>query len=139
MLRSRRRLSDLASIRRFGRSATVRTDLLNAQSAELSALVQAEIARTAWSPDRVETCSIPIHDDQSAAVVVAAIGELVQFDYTGSSPWSSKQLIGSYAHHISADAWTVDLHAYPAIVVTQWDLAQWDLDTWSLGGDLATV
>ena len=127
--------SDPASIRRFGRSSSVRTDLLNASSGELAGLVQAEIARTAWSPDRVEACSIPV-SSESAELVSVAIRDLVQFNYTGSSPWSSMQLIGSYAHHITPDAWTIDLRAFPAIVTTQWDNAQWDIDTWTLGANL---
>ena len=130
---------DFPSTRRFGRASSVRTDLLNADHAELRALVQAELARTAWSPDRVDSCAVPIHDDESAALVCVAIGDLVDFAYTGSSPWSARQLVGSYAHHITPDEWTVELRAYPAIVSTQWDDAQWDVDTWTLGADLATV
>ena len=130
--------TDADSVRRFGRSASVRTDLLNSDPAELRALVQAEIARTAWSPDRVDSCSIPIHDDATARLATVAIGDLIDFAYTGSAPWTARQLVGSYAHHISPDEWTVDIRAYPAIVVTQWDTAEWDIDTWSLGGDLAT-
>jgi hypothetical protein len=125
--------SDAESIRRFGRSSSVRTDLLNSSSSDLSALVGAELARTAWQPERVDTCSIPVHDAASAALVTVALGDLVDFAYSGSSPWASRQLVGSYGHHITPDEWTVDLKAYPAIVGTQWDRAAWDVGTWSLG------
>jgi hypothetical protein len=128
--------SDTESIRRFGRSASVRTDLLNAQVDELRALVEAELARTAWSPERVDTCSIPIHDDASAALVTVQLGELVDFAYSGSAPWSSRQLVGSYAHHVTPGEWTVDLKAFPAITTTQWGEAAWDVDAWSLGAIL---
>jgi hypothetical protein len=124
---------DAESVRRFGRSSSVRTDLLNAAQGDLSALVEATAARTGWSPERVESCSIPIHDAASAALVTVQLADLVAFDYTGSSPWSALQLIGSYAHHITPDEWTIDLKAYPAIVTTQWDNATWDAGTWSLG------
>lgn len=128
---------DDGSVRRFGRSSSVRTDLLNADHGQLIALVQAEIARTAWSPDRVDTCTVPVHDDASADLVLVQIGDLIDFAYTGSSPWSARQLVGSYAHHITPDGWTIDLRAFPAIVETQWDNAEWDVDTWTLGADLA--
>jgi hypothetical protein len=130
--------SDPESVRRYGRSASVRTDLLNADVSELVALVEASLARSAWSPERVDSCSIPVHDDQSAGIVAVQLGELADFSYTGSSPWSARQIVGSYAHHITPDAWTVELKSYPAIVTTQWDTTQWDVGTWSLGaGDLA--
>lgn len=125
--------SDADSIRRFGRKASVRTDLLNADPDALTALVEAELARTAWSPERVDSCSIPLHDDASAALVLVAIGDLIDFTYTGSSPWASRQLVGSYAHHITPDSWDIEIKAYPAIIETQWDAAQWDVDSWSIG------
>jgi hypothetical protein len=128
---------DPESVRRYGRGASVRSDLLNADHGELIALVEAEIARTAWSPERVDACAVPIHDDESAALVTVQIGDLVDFAYSGSSAWSDRQIVGSYAHHITPDEWTIDLRAYPAIVETQWDGAAWDVDTWSLGAILA--
>ena len=39
--------------------------------------MEAEIAREAWSPDRVDSRPVPIHDDASVALVTVAIGELV--------------------------------------------------------------
>ena len=130
--------SDPVSVGRFGRASSVRTDLLNADHDELRALVAAEIARTAWLPERVDQCTVPIVDETSAAIVTVQIGDLIDFGYTGSSPWSSRQLVGSYAHHIAPDSWTVDLKAYPAIVAPEWDSAAWDVDTWSLGAVLPT-
>ena len=127
---------DPVSVRRFGRHSSVKTDLLNADLDQLRALVSAEIARTSWSPERVDGCSIPIHDDASAAAVVTQVGDLVAFTYSGSAPWANRQLVGGYSHHISPDEWTVDLRAYPAIEATPWDEAAWDSDTWSLGADL---
>lgn len=124
---------DAESVRRFGRKASVRTDLLNADQGELRALVDAEIARTGWQPERVESCTIPVHDDASAALVAVQLRELVDFSYTGSAPWSARQLVGSYAHHITPDEWSIELKCYPAIVESQWDVAAWDVDTWSLG------
>ena len=129
--------SDTDSIRRFGRSASVRTDLLNSDGDELAALVDATLARSAWSPERVDACSIPVHDDGSAALVVVQLRELVDFAYSGSAPWQARQLVGSYAHHITPDEWTIDIKCYPAIVSTQWDRAEWDVDNWSLGAILA--
>ena len=73
-----------------------------------------------------------MHDDASAALVLAQIDELVEFAYSGSSPWTSRQLVGSYAHHISPDGWSIDLKAYPAIIATEWDSALWDIDTWTM-------
>jgi hypothetical protein len=122
------------SIRRYGRAASVRTDLLNSDQSQLGALVAAELARTAWAPERVDSCSVPVHDDQSAIAVLAELGDLVQFDYSGSAPWSSLQLVGGYGHHITPDEWTVELNAYPAMVASLWDYSCWDVDEWSLGG-----
>ena len=87
----------------------------------------------------MDSCLVPIHDDASAGLATVGIGDLVDFAYTGSSPWTARQLAGSYADHIAPDAWTVDLKAYPAIVTTRWDLSLWDVDTWTLGADLSTV
>lgn len=125
--------SDAASIKRFGRRSSIRTDLLNSDSGQLAALVQAELARTAWAPERVDNCTITVHDDPSAALVVVQVLDLVAFAYSGAAPWSSRQLVGGYAHHITPDEWTVDIRAYPAIEATQWDVAKWDQGTWSLG------
>ena len=124
---------DPVSVRRFGRHSSVRTDLLNADRDQLRALVDSQIARTSWSPERVDGCEIPVHDDQSAAAAAVQVGDLVAFSYTGSAPWSNRQLVGGYAHHISPDGWTVTLRCYPAIEATQWDGAEWDVGTWSLG------
>ena len=129
---------DPVSVRRYGRHASVKSDLLHADVDQLRALVSAEIARTAWSPERVDGCSIPIHDDASAAAVVTQVGDLVAFTYSGSAPWANRQLVGGYSHHISPDEWTVEIRAYPAIEATPWDVAAWDIDTWSLGADLPT-
>ena len=68
-----------------------------------------------------------------AALVLVAIGDLIDFTYTGSSPWASRQLVGSYAHHITPDSWDIEIKAYPAIIETQWDAATWDVDWWSIG------
>ena len=125
---------DRGSVSRFGRSASVRTDLLNTDLAQLSALVTASLKRTAWAPERVDNCSVPVHDDASAALVLAAIGELVDFAYTGAAPWSSRQLVGGYAHHVTPDSWAINLRCYPALVASQWDISRWDVNAWSLGG-----
>ena len=111
----------------------MRTDLLNSDIDQLRALVDEEVARTSWSPERVDGCTITIGDDASAAAVVSQVGDLVAFTYTGSAPWSNEQLLGGYAHHVTPDEWTVELRAYPAIVATRWDAATWDIDSWSLG------
>ena len=124
---------DPASVRRFGRHASVRTDLLNADRDQLRALVDSQIAWTSWSPERVDGCEVPVHDDQSAAAAAVQVGDLVAFSYTGSAPWANRQLVGGYAHHISPDGWTVTLRCYPAIEATQWDTGLWDVATWSLG------
>ena len=111
----------------------MKTDLLNSDQGELDALVEAELARTAWAPERVDGCSIIVHDDESAELVLAQIGELVDFAYTGSAPWSSRQVLGSYSHHITPDSWTIDLHAYPALLASEWDVSAWDVGAWTLG------
>ena len=130
--------TDSASVRRFGRGASVRTDLLNADATELANLVNEEIARTAWAPERVDNCEIAVGDDASAALVLAQIGELVDLAYTGSAPWTARQLIGSYAHHVSPDGWTIDLKCFPATIGSKWDVAAWDVDSWAyLGPTLA--
>ena len=46
--------SDPESIRRHGRCASVRTDLLNTDQSELESLVDEELARSAWSPERAD-------------------------------------------------------------------------------------
>ena len=125
--------TDPESVRRFGRHSSVRTDLLNSDLDQLRALVDEEIARTAWSPERVDGCSITVADDASAAAAILEVGDLISFAYSGSAPWSNRQLLGGYAHHITPEEWTVDLRAYPAVIASQWDAATFDTDTWSLG------
>ena len=101
--------------------------------------MEAEIAGKRGALTRVDSCSVPIHDNASAGLATVAIGDLVDFAYTGSCPWTARQPIVELAHHIAPDDWTLDLKAYPAIVTTQWDLSLWDVDTWTLGADLSTV
>ena len=125
--------SDKASIKRFGRRSSVRTDLLNADLDQLRALVEEELIRTAWAPERVDSCSITVAGDESAAAVTLEVGDLLEFTYSGSAPWESSQLLGGYAHHITPDEWTIDIRAYPAVIANRWDEAMWDSDTWSLG------
>ena len=125
--------SDAGSVSRFGRNASVRTDLLNSDVDQLAGLVEAELARTARAPERVDPCSVPVHDDESAEVVLVAIGDLVAFDYTGSAPWSNLQLVGGYVHSVTPEAWSITLRCYPAMVAYQWDVALWDVAQWSLG------
>jgi hypothetical protein len=128
--RLRSTLAEADSIHHYGRCASVRTDLLNALGADLDALVHSELARTAWGSEVVEAVGFTIHDDASAELVLAQIGELVQFDYTGADPWSALQVIGRYSHHISADAWTIELGAYRPIIESVWGVAQWGISTW---------
>jgi hypothetical protein len=124
-------LSEPQSVRRYGRLSSVRTDLLNAQQAELDALVRSECSRSAWAVEAVESCEITVGDDPSAELVLAQIGDLVEFTYTGADPWHSQQIIGRYAHHISPDAWTIDLGAYPPIVGALWGVGRWGVSAWA--------
>jgi hypothetical protein len=124
-------LSEPGSMHRYGRQASVRTDLLNATEPELDALVRSELSRTAWDAEAVEACEITVADDASAELVLAQIGELVEFTYSGADPWQALQVIGRYAHHVSADSWTIELGAYPPIVGALWGVGRWGVSTWA--------
>lgn len=124
--------SDAASIKRFGRRSSIRTDLLNSDSGQLAALVQAELARTAGA-----RASRQLHDYRSRRPERGPRGR------AGARP-RGVRLLGRGALVESAtrgrvrapynpDEWTVDIRAYPAIEATQWDVAKWDQGTWSLG------
>jgi hypothetical protein len=123
--------SNADSIHAHGRMASVRTDVLNARVDELDELVRAELARTAWPDDAVDGCEIPVHDHASAELVLAQLGDLCTFQYSGSDPWSSYQVVGSIAHHIAPDAWTIDLKAFAPEIGSLWGVAKWGISAWS--------
>jgi hypothetical protein len=123
--------SEPGSMHHYGRNSSVRTDLLNATAPELDELVHATLTRTAWAGECVEAVSFVVHDDASAELVLADIGELVEFTYTGADPWSSLQIIGRYSHHISPDEWTIDLGAYPPAVGALWGIGRWGVSAWA--------
>jgi hypothetical protein len=118
-------------VRRFGRSASVRTDVLNVRQVELDALVTGELKRTANPAEGIDNCEVPVHDDATAELVLVQIGELVDVSYTGSAPWAGPYLVGGYAHHISPDEWTVHLKAYPATISATWGRAVWGVSEWA--------
>jgi hypothetical protein len=124
-------LSEPGSMHRYGRLASVRTDLLNANGIELDELVRSELSRTAWDAEAVESCEITVADAASAELVLAAIGELAEFDYTGADPWHSVQVLGNVAHHVSADEWRVALGAYPPTVGALWGVGRWGVSAWA--------
>jgi hypothetical protein len=119
------------SVHRYGRLSSVRSDLLNSVQEELDDLVKSELSRTAWAIEAVESCEVTVGDDASAALVLAQIGELVDFTYTGADPWQAQQLIGKIGHHVSADAWTIELGAYPPIVGALWGVGRWGVSAWA--------
>jgi hypothetical protein len=123
--------TDTESVRRFGRCASVRTDLLNTRQDELDALVAGELDRTADPPEQIDSCEIPIHDDASAELVLVEIGDLVDVSYTGAAPWAGPYLVGGYAHHITPEEWTVHVKAYPATVTAVWGRAVWGVSEWA--------
>jgi hypothetical protein len=119
------------SVRRFGRCASVRTDVVNANAGELDELVRGELKRTANPAELIENCEIPIHDDESAELVLVSIGELVDVAYTGAAPWAGLYLVGGYAHHITPGEWTIHVKAYPATVTATWGRAVWGESEWA--------
>jgi hypothetical protein len=119
------------SVRRYGRNASVRTDLLNTRQTEADALVAGELKRTANPVEQIDNCEVPVHDDESAELVLIAIGELVDFAYTGAAPWAGPYLVGGYAHHITPDEWTVHVKAYAATVAGTWGRAVWGVSEWA--------
>jgi hypothetical protein len=119
------------SVRRFGRCSSIRTDVVNTRQDELDELTRGELKRTATPAEQVDNCEIPVHDDESAELVLVSIGEIADFSYTGSAPWSGRYLVGGYAHHISPDEWTVHVKAYPATVTATWGRAVWGVSEWA--------
>jgi hypothetical protein len=119
------------SVRRYGRNASVRTDLLNVRQVEADALVAGELHRTANPVEAIDSCEVPVHDDESAELVLVAIGELVEVAYTGAAPWGGLYLVGAYSHHISPDEWTVHLKAYEATVGATWGTGAWGVSEWA--------
>jgi hypothetical protein len=119
------------SVRRYGRNASVRTDLLNVRQTEADELVAGELKRTANPVEQIDNCEVPVHDDESAALVLVAIGELAEVSYTGAAPWGGLYLVGGYSHHISPDEWTVHVKAYGAIVGATWGTAKWGVGEWA--------
>jgi hypothetical protein len=124
-------LDEPGSMHRYGRRADVRTDLLNTNAPELDALVRSELSRTAWAAEAVESCEITVADDASAELVLAQIGDLAEFTYTGADPWHALQVLGRIAHHVSADAWTIELGAYPPVVGALWGTGRWGVSAWA--------
>ncbi|HEX3453131.1 MAG TPA: hypothetical protein VHS03_00785, partial [Gaiellaceae bacterium] len=119
------------SVRRYGRNASVRTDLLNVRQVEADELVAGELKRTANPAELIDSCEVPIHDDESAELVLVAIGELAEVAYTGAAPWSGLYLVGAYSHHISPDEWTVHVKAYEATVGATWGTGAWGVSEWA--------
>jgi hypothetical protein len=119
------------SVRRYGRNASVRTDLLNVRQVEADELVNGELKRTANPAELIDSCEVPVHDDESAELVLVAIGELAEFAYTGAAPWSGLYLVGAYSHHISPDEWTVHVKAYGATIGGTWGRAVWGVSEWA--------
>jgi hypothetical protein len=119
------------SVRRYGRNASMRTDLLNVRQTEAVELVAGELKRTANPLEQIDNCEVPIHDDESAELVLVAIGELAEVSYTGAAPWGGFYLVGGYSHHISPDEWTVHVKAYEATIGGTWGRAVWGVAEWA--------
>jgi hypothetical protein len=124
-------LGEPGSMHHYGRLSSVRTDLLNTNQPELDELVRSQLSLTAWDAESVESCEITVADEASAALVLSQIGELAEFTYTGADPWHALQIIGKYGHHVSADAWTIQLGAYPPIVGALWGSGRWGVSAWA--------
>jgi hypothetical protein len=124
-------LQEPHSVNHYGRQANVRTDLVNAQQSELEALVESELARTAWPGDAIETCTLDLWDSASAELCLVQIGDLLDFDYTGADPFTGWQLCGRYAHHVSPDAYTLDIGAYAPTVGALWGVGRWGVSAWA--------
>jgi hypothetical protein len=123
--------SNADSIHKNGRRSSVRTDLLNSRADELGELVRGELARTARPGDAVDSCSITVYDEGSAELVVAGLGDVISFDYSGADPWSSSQMIGSIAHHVGPDEWSIDVKAFAPEIGSQWGIARWGVSAWA--------
>jgi len=130
---------DVTSKQRFGLKHSGRDDLTLAAQSDLDERADREMALYSWPRSRVDPVEVFVQSPDSAAVLGAAVGQLVHVTYTGSDPWARAQLVAGYALDVSPDSLSMTLHLSDPLAVigegpSAWGLTRWGEATWQLEG-----